>query len=397
MVGVGTTGLWRAPHLPLFLLASLWAGLVPLVWLAPGLVCDPLAWHRQELPLGVAGAAMGGYLLSALPHWLKQAGRESGTDACRPVATRLLVLAWVLGRVFGGPCTPDALALFGLGLFPVGLVACLVVPLTRAGAWRRLPIALAPLLLPLIALRLRLASDSLTAVLGLTLLVALVGGRIIPAFLRSRAGPDTAGRAPLSASARLADLALGLALAAHLAGAGPGWVGALMLLAALGQGLRLARWPLIRGLRGGQSDLAVLVLSWVWMPLGLALVGAALLDLAGPPLSDALHALTMGLMGSTILAVMARAWMRRVPGALRLGPALGLAFALVQLATLLRLALPLAPAPAALCWSAAWAIATIASVTALFRPVPHPVLSARRLPPAPSPADGPTDQSHPRP
>lgn len=397
MAGVGATGLWRAPHLPLFLLASLWAGLVPLVWLAPGLVCDPLAWHRQELPLGAAGAAMGGYLLSALPHWLKQTGRETGTVTCGPAATRLLVLAWVLGRVLDGPCMPDALALVGLGLFPLGLVACLVVPLTRAGAWRRLPIALAPLLLLLIALRLRLASDSLSAVLGMTLLVALVGGRIIPAFLRSRAGFDTAGREPRSAGARLADLALGLALAAHLAGAGPGWSGALLLVAALGQGLRLAGWPLIRGLRGGQSDLVVLVMAWAWMPMGLALVGAAQLDLAGPPLSDALHALTMGLMGSTLLAVMARAWMRRVPGALRLGPALGLAFALVQLATLLRLALPLAPAPAALCWCAAWAIATIASVRALFRPVPHPVLSARRLPPSHAQAHDPADQRTPRP
>lgn len=53
-------GLWRAPHLPLFLLAALWAGLVPLVWLWPGLSCDPVAWHRQELVLGFAGAAMGG-------------------------------------------------------------------------------------------------------------------------------------------------------------------------------------------------------------------------------------------------------------------------------------------------------------------------------------------------
>ena len=52
--------LWRAPHLPLFLLGTFWAALVPLVWLWPGLTCDPVAWHRQELVLGFAGAAMGG-------------------------------------------------------------------------------------------------------------------------------------------------------------------------------------------------------------------------------------------------------------------------------------------------------------------------------------------------
>ena len=142
-------------------------------------------------------------------------------------------------------------------------------------------------------------------------------------------------------------------------------------------------WPLAKGLRGGQADLAVLVIAWAWLPPGLALLGAALGAGTGPSPATALHALTMGLMGSMILAVMARAWMRRVPGALRLGPTLTLAFGLLQVATLLRLALPQAPLPATLVWSAGWAIATGLAVTALRRTVPRPVLSASRLSPPP--------------
>jgi uncharacterized protein involved in response to NO len=253
-----------------------------------------------------------------------------------------------------------------------------------------LPTALAPLLLVLIAVRLRLAADSLTAVLGIALLVALVGGRILPAFLRARAGGATTRRIRVPVAGRAADLTLALALAAHLAGLGPRLAGALMLLAALEQGLRLVGWPLAKGLRGGQSDLAVLVVAWLWLPAGLALTGMALRSDAGLPLPTALHALTMGLMGSMVLAVMARAWMRRVPGALRLGWLPGLAFALVQLATILRLAMPGQTAAAALCWSAAWGLACAAAIAALIRPVPHPVLSARRAPAPPIAAeDGP--------
>lgn len=383
-------GLWRAPHLPLFLLAALWAGLVPLVWLVPGLVCDPVAWHRQELVLGVLGAAMGGYLLSALPHWISQSGRDSAGIRRAPRVTQGLALVWTLGRLLGGPCRPDTPALAGLCLYPIGLTVALALPVFRARAWGRLPMALAPLLMVLIAFRLRLAADSLTAVLGLALLVALVGGRIIPAFLRARARRETATRIHLPLSARLADLVLALTLAAHLAGLEPRGVGVLLLLAALGQALRMTGWPLTDGLRDRQADLAVLVIAWFWLPVGLALTGAALQPDTGLSLPTALHALTMGLMGSMVLAVMARSWMRRVPGALRLGAGPGIAFALVQLGTLLRLAVPTATVPATLCWSLGWTLATAAALSALFRPVPHPVLSARRLPVAPdAAADGP--------
>lgn len=365
-------GLWRAPHLSLFLLAAVWAALVPLVWLAPR-ACDPLAWHRQELVLGFAGAAMGGYLLSALPHWLKQAGGAGGVP---PRATVLLVLAWLAGRLAGGACLPDGLALAGQALYPVGLALCLAVPVARTGAWSRLPIALAPLGLVLVALRLRLDGDGLTAVLAMALLVALVGGRIVPAFLAARAG-SRAARPALPRGGRLADLVTALALALHLGGAPEVWTGAILLTAALAQALRMLRWTLAPVLRHRQGDLLLLLVAWLWLPLGLALVGAALAGLSPLPLPAALHALTMGLMGGMILAVMARSWMIRAPGRLQVGRVTAAAFLLVQLAAALRLALP-DPLLPLLAWSAGWTLATLESARAARRPVPHPVLSARR-------------------
>lgn len=364
-------GLWRAPHLSLFLLAALWAGVAPTVFLVPGLVCDPVAWHRQEMMLGVIGAALGGYLLTALPHWVEGA-------RVRPLQTKLLVLAWGLGRTAAGPCQPDFVSLAILCIYPLGLAAILTKPLISARAWLRLPIASAPLLLVLVAFQLRIESDNLGAVLGMALLVALVGGRIIPAFLQARAGHHGALRPALSVSARAADLALVLALVAQLGRLGPVVIGSAAIVAAVMQGQRMAGWPLVRGLRGGQADLAMLVVAWGWLPLGLCLLAASLWPDFGPPPTTALHALTMGLMGSMMLAVMARAWMTRQPGRLQPGAGLCLAFALLQVATVLRLCLPANLTPAALCWSFGWAIASASAIAALSRPVPHPVLSARR-------------------
>lgn len=365
-------GLWRAPHLPLFLLAALWAGLVPVVWLWPDLSCDPVAWHRQELVVGFAGAAMGGYLLTALPHWLKSAG-ASGVGLS-PRGTVALVVAWLAGRATGGACVPDPWALFGLSLYPLALALCLVVPVARAGVWQRLPIALAPLLLVLITLRLRLYDDGLTAVLGVSLLVALVGGRIVPAFLSARSG-QRARRRPLPLEGRLADAALALALLLQLVGADDPWIGALLVTTALGQTLRMRGWSLAPVL-WGHADLAMLLAAWLWLPLGLAFLGAALLGLTGLSAATSLHALTMGLLASMVLAVMSRAWMRRVPGRLLVGRALATAFVLLQLALAARL-WTYGTTLAVLPWIGSWAIATGAAALAVARPIPHPVLSAR--------------------
>lgn len=245
------------------------------------------------------------------------------------------MVVWGIGRLTGGSCQPDDVALAGLALYPLGLTLCLVGPVLRAGAWSRLPMALAPILLLLMAVRLRLAADGLTAVLGLALLVALVGGRIVPAFLAARA-EDRQPRRRMPWDDRLADAALALALTLHLAGAGEKAVGALLIAAAFGQAARMRRWdmaPLLHGHR----DLALLLCAWLWLPLGLGLVGAGLMGLRWLPTATAVHALTMGLMGSMILAVMARGWMRREPGRLLVGRPTAVAFALLQLAAVFRL------------------------------------------------------------
>lgn len=357
--------------------------LVPLVWLIPELSDDPVGWHRQELILGFAGAAMGGYLLTALPHWLKQAGQGAKGPGRR--AVQALVLAWLAGRIAAAQPGDGALVLLGIGAYPLALALCLLIPVLSARLWRRLPIALVPVGLLAVGVGLRLDGDGLTAALAMALIVAVVGGRIVPAFLASRAGQATPPqRRALPAMARLADAVLALALVSHLAGVGDSVTGGLLLAAAAGQVARMGRWRLAAGLAGGQGDLLMLVIAWVWLPVGLILTGAGMIlpgALAGLPLPTGLHALTMGLIGGMIMAVMARAYMRRAPGVLRAGAGLALAFALITISTLMRLILSATPmalsVPAAL-WCLGWAVFTLCALRSMSGPVPHPVLSAAR-------------------
>lgn len=330
---------------------------MPLVWLWPAAPVDARLWHAREMGLGVAQAALAGYLLTALPHW-------GGGQMSRRGVWALAAL-WVAGRL-GGEILPL--------VFPAALSLCLARRVLLAGLWARLPLTLAPAAVATGFQAMQTSGEGGTPILMLTILLAGVGGRIIPAFLRARRTAPPMRGGP----GRWADLPLWAALALHLLSAPVRATGAMLILAGLAQALRAAFWPL-RGLpRGGRADLVLLLIGWLWLPVGLVLGGLAQGFALGLPEATARHALAMGAFGGLMLAVMARAVMARAPGALRPGAAVLAAFGLIQIATLLRL-IGDAALPAALAaWSGGWLIAAGLFLRACRRPVPHPVLSARR-------------------
>jgi uncharacterized protein involved in response to NO len=138
------------------------------------------------------------------------------------------------------------------------------------------------------------------------LMVALVGGRILPAFtssgLKQRGIDIQIKRYPLlDISALLAtlavlivDLLLPATTLAALAAA----------LAAILLALRLARWQGHRTLH--DPIIWVLHIAYAWLPVGLALKAAWLFG-APVPQASWLHALTSGAFSMMILAVMSRA------------------------------------------------------------------------------------------
>ncbi|QFG35470.1 uncharacterized protein involved in response to NO [Paracoccus pantotrophus] len=380
-----THGLWLAPHRPLFLLAGLWAALVPSVWLIPpGIGVDAPSWHRHELLFGMGGAAVGGYLLTALPAW-------TGRPRVAPATTAVMVALWLAGRLAFALGPPGPFGLVTATAYFLVLGSLLSWRAARAGVWRKLPLALAPLVLggvealaiagpgPVAA---GLAQDM--APLLFALLLCLVGGRALAAFTRHWAA--SSGRPPPTEPRWLAGaglLGLLLAMAALLLDR-PGLAGPLLIGSGI---LQLARMVLWRSWRAGRYPaLLLLHLAWLWLPLGLVLAGLSQRPSAGLDMTTAIHAITMGAMGTMMLAIMGRAAMARKAGRLAVSRPLALAFGLVNLAVLMRLLMCCAGADAwalllhlsAAGWMAGWTLFLWDFRRALLGPVPRPVLSASR-------------------
>ncbi len=371
-------------HKPLFLLTGLSAGLFPMIWFWPNLLPDPVFWHLHELGFGMAGAAIGGYLLIALPHGTgHQVGRR---------AVWLLALAWIIGRGAQVLDMSQTAALIAAAIcYPVTLMAVLLPPLIRARAWHRGWIAVLPTGLATAdaALLLSRQNDTLPEavpqllVLGFALMIGAIGGRLVPAFTQSRiarcGGPERVQkRAGLG---RLSALATGLAMIGFAAGIPSSWTGGALLAAGLGQIARMSGWQSWSIRR--QPDILMLHLAWVWLAFGLGLTGCALIWPQGLPERASLHALTMGAMGSMIFAVAARANMARKAGRLLASADMIAAFTLISAAAALRIffaewqAFGFAGLHwSVLCWSSAWLLFVWRIVVNWRQPPPFPILSA---------------------
>lgn len=178
--------------------------------------------------------------------------------------------------------------------------------------------------------------------LALCALIMILGGRVTPAFTRNamlREGrEENLPRNPAPLAAMTIAPAL-LAALATLAGLPLQMAGAAALLAGLSGLIRVALW------RGGwtlnQPILWVLHLSYALNALGFVLYGLAAIDLVSE--IAALHMLGIGGVGGMTLAVMSRAALGHSGRALIAPRTVALAYALLPLAALSRLAANLSP------------------------------------------------------
>jgi len=300
---------------PFFLGAGLFGLVTMLAWLgALGLGWDVggsygmLNWHAHEMLFGYMPAALAGFMLTAIPNWT---GRlpVSGTPLL------VLVLLWLAGRFC--MAFPDvigvwvAMVLDGLFLPVLALVAGIEIFAGRN--WKNLKILAGLVALFLANLHFHgsvlmtgSGVDAVRPAVSIYLmLIALVGGRIIPSFTRNWLVKAGAQRlpGPFDQVDRAA-LAVLLAALTVWSVAPEGWPTALLAwLAALATGYRLSRW------RGhavlDEPLLLALHLAFGFIPLGLAGVGCAAIGLISPP--SALHMLVVGGLGGMTLAIMMRA------------------------------------------------------------------------------------------
>ncbi len=369
---------------PFYLLAGGFAAVgVPIWHFAPGDVwpAEPYlaggAWHAHEMVFGFAAAVLTGFLLTAARAW---------TGLATPAGWRLAALAglWVAGRVLvaTGPAVP-AIVVDCLFLPCVALAVAL--PVVRARNWRNLPVAAVPALLGAtnllfhldhagpIALA-RAHGGALLALDLFALLIALMAGRVIPAFT-ANAVPEARPRRNVYvecvAFGALAVLLVAGPLAPWLPG-GP-WLVAVAAIGAVAHVVRLWLWD--PAATRGEPLLWVLPLSYAWLPAALVLRALWLAD-ADVPQAAAFHALGAGAIGGLMLAMMTRSALGHTGRALAAGPVEVTVYASVHLGAALRVFGPLAGgaaephafAASTVLWSGGFALFCAAYWPVLTRP-----------------------------
>ena len=379
---------------PFFLAAGAYSALTLIAWFfwiaihaagaMPAFVSisePPHLWHAHEMVYGYAAAAVGGFLLTAIPNW-------TGAAHSRGQALIFMSCVWLAGRA----------AMWATALLPpvVPLVLDLAfLPVLGFAAARQL--AVQPALRNVIFLCLILAlvagnilyhlgrlgfleagmQDGVRLGLGtLVVMIIVIGGRVIPGFttntLRRQGIED---RLPIRrAPVDMACLALSVATIVFQAvGLNEATVGVCALGAAIANAVRLAGWRGLATLR--QPILWVLHLGYGWIVVAFALLGVALLSDHVSEVA-ALHAFGTGAVGTMTLAIMSRAALGHTGRPIVAPRPIVAAYLLVSAAALLRAFGPtLAPGlynefmlVAGAAWIAAFALFTVTFAPILLQP-----------------------------
>jgi uncharacterized protein involved in response to NO len=298
---------------PFFLGAAIWAVLAVPLWLwthlggSTGALIDR-DWHVHEMLFGYVGGVIAGFLLTAVPNWT---GRLPVTGA--PLA--VLAGLWLAGRAAMLLAPAQAAGALTDGAFLVVFAAVIWREVLAGRNWRNLPVAVIVTLLATanLAFHARLLWPEVGpvaergAVAMIAMLIAFIGGRVVPSFTRN--WMVQVGRTPLPAKTDWVDHA-GVALVAACVAA---WIaapehrltGIALCLGGLATLFRLSRWRTGRVL--SEPLVWVLHAGYAWLGLGLILAGAHVLDPAAFPRTAGLHALMTGAAGVMTLAMMTRA------------------------------------------------------------------------------------------
>jgi uncharacterized protein involved in response to NO len=306
---------------PFFLAAGVHATLAMLLWLAmlmrPELLVPGMGsnwWHAHEMLFGYLGAVICGFLLTAVPNWTARSPLARTGVAC-------LFSVWLLAR-FASLLAPPAIwsAVLDCLLF-VGLAGYLWREIVASGNRRNIGVAM---LISAFALTHALwywelmsrgfADLSLRLMLaGLLCLLMVIGGRLVPNFSRNWLKQQGISTLPASSgwldvsciSITLIALASWLLAPFSTLTAVSTLTAIGLFAAAVANLIRLARWY---GWRTFAEPLVtILHIGYLWLPVGLALLGGEILWPDVFVRGMATHALTAGAVGTMTAAVMTRA------------------------------------------------------------------------------------------
>jgi uncharacterized protein involved in response to NO len=358
---------------PFFLLNGLFAVLIVFAWVASlhgiiPLLLTPL-WHSHEMLIGFAMAAVAGFSLTAVANW-------TGRPALKGTPLALLLASWLVGRMamlLSGWIPPSLVLLLDC-LFPVLLCVLLGREIIGGRSRRNYPLILIIAIVAMLNILYHLGNQQLIEggerlyiyllIHTILLLVTIIAGRIVPGFTGNWLRKQGIDRLPVDSDwvNRLALLmTIVVGIVASFMPVHP-LTAVLAMVAALIHGFRLSRWKAFSTL--SNPLLFVLHAAYAWIPVGyLLLAGTGFGWLVSPTAS--MHALTMGAIGSIILAVTTRVALGHTGRPLHAARATVTAYWVLMLAGLVRVLGPLTGKNyvlmidlSALGWMAAFAIFT---------------------------------------
>ncbi|WP_424830727.1 NnrS family protein [Ruegeria sp.] len=301
----------------------------------------PPMWHAHEMIFGYATAALGGFFLTAVPNW-------TGAPEARARFITLAAALWLAGRLamwFSASMPPMLVAAIDLAFVPV-LAVKIASQLIRRPKPQNMVFLLLLSCIWIANLMTHLQWMGMTGetlqtglragLLTLCAMIAILGGRITPAFTRNamkRAGEPEAAWPVSVPVLDKAGMVIALTLPVAVLALGGGAVaGVLALILGALQILRMARWRSGWALR--QPILIALHLGLGMLAFGLILWGFAAFGVGDEV--AALHVLGIGCVGGMTLAVMSRAALGHSGRALIAPPAMVVAYGLMAAAAVLR-------------------------------------------------------------
>lgn len=390
------TPLLRLGFRPFFLAGALFsiACLIPWgIYLQNGSGFAPyggmLWWHMHEMIFGFSSAIIAGFLLTAVQTW-------TGIPGLKGMPLAALFLLWLAGRVVlvaPGNIPPMLTAIIDCS-FPVVTAALMARYVIQAKMWRNLIFTPVLLLMSLASLRMHFGlinggqinvdyrfviEGAYSGVYLITLLMVVLGGRVIPFFTAKGTGTKQAApRKWVEVCAIIPLLLMTLLLLAGFS-AQLSWLMALLAAVAFAANLtRFLSWN--SRLTVKNSLLWSLHGAYVFILMGLLLTT---LHYAGLPVASTtmIHALTVGGIGGLILAMIARVSLGHTGRTLKAPKAITLAFALIMASAIIRITANLIPSGT----PHAWLTSVVLWVCAygIFLIVYLPILSRARTDGAP--------------
>ncbi len=372
---------WSYGFRPFFFSAAFFAGFAIPAWVLMVTgdydmkgVFPPRTWHVHEMIFGFLPCVITGFLLTAMPNWTER-------PPMKGAPLMLLLTLWVAGRfAIALPWFSPFVVAFADGAFLVVVAGVVWRELIVSKAWNRLPMGV---LISLYAyanllfhgLWMTHAAVDVAVRMALTLimlLLALIGGKIIPSFTEDFLTEDAIPKqpAPFSPFDGFSIMFIGISGVAWMISPEATGVGYAFVFAGMLHLYRLSRW--YGWFTWREPLVLILHVGYGWLAMSFLILGGAILGI-GVHQEDALHALTTGAVGVMTLAVMTRASLGHTGRIKHAGPLTVIIYLLVNLGAMLRVFGPSLDLSgdhsltlAAGCWSGAYLLFAIGYGPILF-------------------------------